>query len=140
MDAEAVQGANAPNVQSISPRPVREPSSAPTPPDGPQRNATDTVSLSNQGRQALEEAAGVLSPPEPGSAPDNPEVSTGSGNNNSQRQIDLTDDQQVVLKIVDQATREVVKQVPPEEQIRLNRAIKNSVEDLTESNNTNPQG
>ncbi len=40
---------------------------------------------------------------------------------------------EVVVKIVDGRTREVVRQVPKEEEVRLRQAIQENVDNLTDS-------
>jgi len=79
----------------------------------------DSVTVSSAGKQAL--ANGV----------------TGTGNNPadttisaSQRKLSVTDDNRVVLKIVDGETQKVVRQIPDEEVVRLRDAVQRSLEEL----------
>lgn len=46
----------------------------------------------------------------------------------ARRELELTDDHQVVLKIKEAATNKVIKQIPNEEEVRLREAIKSQVE------------
>ncbi len=77
----------------------------------------DTVSLSSEGKQALE-----------GSPPPNSE-----GTQSQQRNFDVTDNNEVILKITDQETNQVVKQIPAEEEVRLRQAVQEGVESLNEN-------
>lgn len=77
----------------------------------------DTVSLSTEARQALE---GTNAPP-------------SEGAQGQQRNFDVTDNNQVILKIKDQETQQVVKQIPAEEEVRLRQAVQEGVESLNEN-------
>ena len=48
------------------------------------------------------------------------------------QKVDVTEDNKVVIKIVDGRTQEVVRQVPKEE-VRLRQAIQENVDNLTDS-------
>ncbi len=99
----------------------------------------DTVTLSRQSFQALEKANS--------SRPANPEPRTEGAPRaeqpaidpaaSSRRQFDLTANNQVILKVVDQNSGKVEKQVPPEAQVRLNEAISKTVDELTQDNSGN---
>jgi len=78
-----------------------------TPPPPPQ----DTVTLSAQGQRVLQQGGG----------------GDGEGNEGLHRELDVTDSNQVVLKIRDLTTQQVIKQIPPEEQVRLREAIQSIV-------------
>ena len=49
-----------------------------------------------------------------------------------QRKFSLTDDNDVVLQIIDPKTQKVVKSVPSEEQIQLKNAVRDGISDITE--------
>ena len=72
---------------------------------------TDTVELSQRGQAAVSQQV-----------PKN----TGS----ELRKIDITDDNQVVVKIVDGQTQKVVRQIPREEEVRLKEAMQENLDDL----------
>ena len=72
---------------------------------------TDTVELSQRGQAAVSQQV-----------PKN----TGS----ELRKIDITDDNQVVVKIVDGQTQKVVRQIPREEEVRLKKAMQENLDDL----------
>ena len=77
----------------------------------------DTVSLSLEAKQALE-----------GSPPP-----ASKGAQGQQRNFDITDNNEVILKITDQETNQVVKQIPAEEEVRLRQAVQDGVESLNEN-------
>lgn len=120
MDAEFVQISGTPPVQASPPRPpVEKKPNAPPQSDQPKKTEdADTVTLSNEGRVAAENRT-----------PD------AGGATNAERHFDVTSGQ-VILKIVDSSTSRVVKQIPPEEQIRLQHAIQESVKNLAKGKKT----
>ena len=115
MEAEPIKIAGAPPVQGGQQRKVEPPQTGPAPSPKKADVPGDTVTLSRQGQQTLDAA---------------------SGNNveNTQWRLDVADNAQVVLKIVDPRTGETVKQIPPEEQVKLNQAIQSTVDDLSNQN------
>ena len=72
---------------------------------------TDTVELSQRGQAAVSQ-----------------QVPKNAGS--ELRKIDITDDNQVVVKIVDGQTQKVVRQIPREEEVRLKEAMKENLDDL----------
>ena len=84
----------------------------------------DTVSLSQRGQ-----AAGSQ-----------PIQSNNAGPTGSElRKIDVTDNNQILVKIVDGQTQKVVRQIPKEEEVRLKQAIQENldifVDDLGDNEN-----
>ncbi|PIR00776.1 MAG: hypothetical protein COV66_04960 [Nitrospinae bacterium CG11_big_fil_rev_8_21_14_0_20_45_15] len=79
----------------------------------------DSVTVSLAGKQAL--ANGVTG------TGNNPADATASA---SQRKLSVTEDNRVVLKIVDGQTQKVVRQIPDEEIVRLRDAVQRSLENL----------
>lgn len=77
----------------------------------------DTVSLSQRGQAAVSQQV---------------ENSGGNGTGSELRKVDVTEDNKVVVKIVDGRTQLVVRQVPKEE-VRLRQAIQENVDNLTDS-------
>jgi hypothetical protein len=64
--------------------------------------------------------------------------SNNSGQTGSElRKIDVTDDNQVVVKIVDGKTQKVVRQIPPEEVVRLKQAIQENLDVLADDSGGN---
>ena len=76
----------------------------------------DTVSLSQRGQAAVSQ-----------------QVQSKSGGliGSELRKIDVTDDNQVVVKIVDGQTQKVVRQIPKEEEMRLKQAIQENLDNLS---------
>ncbi|MFQ5716977.1 MAG: flagellar protein FlaG [Nitrospinales bacterium] len=89
------------------------------------------MTLSSSGKLALGEAADNARPAS-SSAP-NPSGSNLSGSVESslQRQFSVTDSNRVVLKIIDSETKDVVKQIPPEGDLRLREAIRDQAENFS---------
>ena len=79
---------------------------------------TDTVSLSQRGQAAVSQQV---------------EGSVGNGAGSELRKVDVTDDNKVIVKIIDGRTQEVVRQVPEAEEVRLKQAIQENVANLTDS-------
>ncbi len=107
MDTQAVNNvgnptAPKPKTTASSPRSAAASSPAPT---------GDTVSLSKEGQDLaqLDKAA-----------------SAGS----EQRKFSVTENNDVVLKVIDPQTQEVVKSVPSEEQLELRDAIRNELDNI----------
>ena len=73
----------------------------------------DTVSLSQRGQAAVSQ----------------PIQSNNAGPTGSElRKIDVTDSNQIIVKIVDGQTQKVVPQIPKEEEVRLKQAIQESLD------------
>ena len=84
-------------------------------PKVPQNNSNgDTVSLSARALKSSEFAKSFVQP--------------GQGTNSPAAVRDVTDDNQVIVKFIDQKTDEVVRQVPSEDLLRLKQAVSNLVE------------
>jgi uncharacterized FlaG/YvyC family protein len=77
----------------------------------------DTVTLSSRGPAEQQGAASVPAK----------QVSGGS----SQARLEVTDKNEVVLKVIDSNTGQVIKEIPAREQQRLSKAIQESVDKLT---------
>ena len=77
----------------------------------------DTVSLSQRGQAAVSQPV---------------QSSSGGPTGSELRKIDVTDDNQVVIKIVDGETQKVVRQIPPEEEVSLKQAIQENLDVLAD--------
>ena len=86
---------------------------------------TDTVSLSQRGQAAVSQQV---------------ENHGGKGTGSELRKIDMTDDNQVIIKIVDGQPPKVVRQIPKEEEVRLKEAIQENVDNLTDSESSENEG
>ncbi len=121
MDAEAISNAIRASVQGPKPRPSSEGEGETAPPVETQSVPQDTVSLSALGKRV----AGLAGSSETGTKPQ------ASGSQvTHQRKFDFTDSNELVLKIIDRRTQQVVRQIPAEELIRLRQAIQNGIENL----------
>lgn len=131
MDNEAINPVKGPDIRAAKP-PASSGKSVPSAPVADVKAAPDdTVSLSPAAKEALESSA----PEAPGTQ--NPKNETADLNGDNSRKLQVTEGNDVVLKIVDNKTREVVKQIPSEEAVQLKNAIRNGIEDIsTESNPT----
>ena len=73
----------------------------------------DTVSLSQRGQAAVSQQI----------------QSNNAGSTGSElRKIDVTDNNQIIVKIVDGQTQKVVRQIPKEEEVRLKQAIQENLD------------
>ena len=78
---------------------------------------TDTVTMSQRGQAAVSQQV----------------QSNGGGKASPElKKIDVTDDNKVIVKVVDSETQEVVRQIPPEAEVRLKQAILENLDDLTD--------
>lgn len=79
---------------------------------------TDTVSLSQRGQAAVSQ-----------------QVPSNGGNRSGSelRKIDVTDDNKVIVKVVDSETQEVVRQIPKAAEVRLKQAIQENLDNLTDA-------
>ena len=123
-------------VDSLGPAgkktPANKPSANPRPSklskQGKTNSGEDSVTLSSASRSAsLAKQIGNIRSDTVSwkkSAPSN-EKQSGPVN---LRQLSITENQQVVLKIIDPSTKEVVKQLPNEELIRLREAVRSANE------------
>ena len=94
-------------------------------PTPPVSGVEDTVTLSNQSKQVLSRPAQTATPPE------NNAPSQDAGASDNQKLLSVTDNNEVVMKVIDKKTQEVVQQIPSEEQLNLKNAIRNIVDDIT---------
>jgi uncharacterized FlaG/YvyC family protein len=52
--------------------------------------------------------------------------------NNEQRKFSVTDENDVVIQVIDPKTHKVVKSIPTEEEIQLKNAIRNGIDEILE--------
>ena len=82
----------------------------------------DTVSLSQRGQAAVSQQI----------------QSNNAGSTGSElRKIDVTDNNQIIVKIVDGQTQKVVRQIPPEEEVSLKQAIQENLDILVDDSGGN---
>ena len=123
MDAEFIRVSTSPAVRSTPPSPSAEQSGAPSTPAGNSGKVEiptegDTVTLSSKGPVEQQGEATVAAP------------NTSSSVASSQTRLEVTDKNEVVLKVIDSNTGQVIKEIPAREQQRLSKAIQDSVDKL----------
>ena len=52
--------------------------------------------------------------------------------NNEQKKFSVTDDNDVIIQVIDPKTQRVVKSIPTEEQIQLKNAVRDGINDILE--------
>ncbi|MZG53162.1 MAG: flagellar protein FlaG [Nitrospinae bacterium] len=109
MDTQAVNNVGTQTAQK--PKPVATISSSRTSSAPPPTE--DTVSLSSEGKDLARKVV---------------EPSSNSSFGGEQRKFSVTENNDVVLKVIDPQTREVVKSVPSEEELQLRDAIRNELD------------
>ncbi len=143
MDSASINPVKGSDIQTAKPS-VSSGQSASTPPKAEvEATAKDTVTLSPAAKDALEKSASETtqnasrqssSSGTPTSA-DRPKNESENLSADNSRQLSVTDANDVVLKIVDNDTREVVKQIPSEEELQLKTAIREGAENISSENN-----
>ena len=101
------------------------------------------MTLSSAGKNALEsdvpgatqDSSRQPSPANTATKVDRPKTENGDVNADNSRKFSVTDNNDVVSKIVDNKTQEVVKQIPSEEQIQLKSAIRDGIKNISSENN-----
>lgn len=83
------------------------------------------MTLSSQSKEVQARPVESTNPPE------NTTQSRDSGVSDNEKHLSVTDDNDVVMKVIDKETQEVVKQIPSEEQLNLKNAIRDVVDDIT---------
>ena len=112
MDTQAINSTGNPTAPRPKPtasstRSLAEPSSAPT---------RDTVSLSQDAQDLSQQDKASSS------------ITTSDGI--EQRKLSVTDNNDVVLEVIDQQTQKVVRSVPSEEQLELKAAIRDELDKI----------
>ena len=121
MDSASINPVRGPDVQTAKPQ-ASSGKSVPAKPAVEGESAPkDTVTLSPAGKNALD-----------GGQTENGNGDVNAGNS---RKFSVTDANDVVLKIVDNKTKEVVKQIPTEEELHLKTAIRDGVENISSDEN-----
>ncbi|MDA8560942.1 flagellar protein FlaG [Nitrospinae bacterium] len=113
MDTPAVNSAGIPPVRL----PKTQSSASKSGPKVVQTSETkvsnDKVDLSSKAKVLVENKNGV-------------QIST----NNEQKKFSVTDDNDVVIQVIDPKTQKVVKSIPTEEQIQLKNAVRDGINDI----------
>ncbi len=140
MDSASINPAKGPDIQTTKPpaSPDKPVSSSP-PPAEVKAAPKDTVSLSPAAKDALEsrvpEEGPKASPENTAQPADRPKTESADLGVDKSRKFSVTEANDFVLKIVDNKTQEVVKQIPTEEELDLKNAIRDGVEKIAPENN-----
>ena len=115
MEIQAVSPTENQTAPTAKPRPSSSSSRSEASPAPDPQPSGDTIDLSKQG-QVLAEASrsGQTTP------------------NGEQRKFSVTDDNELVLQVIDPKTQKVIRSVPSEAEIQLRNAIRSGVNEITE--------
>ena len=110
MDAKAIVSERQRVVYTSSgpSAPADPPKAVTPPPPPPPKKEGDSVTLSNFVKENVQ--------------------SVSESSADFQRKLSVVGNNQVVMKLIDPQTKEVVRQTPPEEELRLREAIRNATE------------
>lgn len=143
MDSASINPVRGPEVQTAKPQAFSGKSVSAKPAVEGKSTPKDTVTLSPAGKNALGREVPVITkdgfsrqPPPAIASGDGGRPENGNGNliTDNSRKFSVTDANDVVLKIIDNKTQEVVKQIPSEEELRLKTAIRDRVENISSEN------
>ncbi|MFQ5672027.1 MAG: flagellar protein FlaG [Nitrospinales bacterium] len=134
MDVNAVN-ASTKTVQAVS----KPPPAAATPNASGNPGSTvnsparedDSVTLSAAGKLSLKQANSGAAPRSTSTGNEPRAASSSLAQENVQRKLSVTEDRQVVLKIIDPKTKDVIKQIPAEEEVKLRQAVRNLLDNLS---------
>ena len=115
MDTPAVNSAGIPSVPPPKTQPPSSSSVSEAVQTSEPKALDDKVDLSSKAKVLVENQNGV-------------QTST----NNEQKKFSVTDDNDVVIQVIDPKTQKVVKSIPTEEQIQLKNAVRNRINDILE--------
>jgi hypothetical protein len=140
MDSASINPAKGSDIQTTKPpaapeKPVASPPKAPV-----QAAPKDTVSLSPAAQDALKSSPPKVAKEAASSGNSAPQVDPPKSESadlgaNKSRQFSVTEANDVVLKIVNNETQEVIKQIPSEEELDLRNAIRDGVEKIAPKDN-----
>ena len=109
MDTQPVKNVGNPLAAKPTPAVTKSPSKTSNPP------AEDTVSLSKEAKNLVQRQV---------------EASSDASLGSEQRKFSVTENNDVVLKVIDPKTQEVVKSVPSEEELQLKNAIRSELDNI----------
>ena len=145
MESSSINPVKGPDIQTAKPSaPSAQPVASP-PKAEAKAVPKDTVSLSSAAKNALESSAPEVAREASSSKAssenvarqvDRPKTKSGDAGLENSRQLSVTDANDVVLTIVDSKTREVIKQIPSEDELHLKNAIRDGVENISRDNNS----
>jgi len=147
MDSASINPARGPDIRTAKPPTSSGKPVSNSPVAEVKTTVDDTVTLSPAGKSASNGRGtpvvtqdGFSRQPPPANASrgtaERPDSRNGSLIADNSSQFSITDANEVVLKIIDNKTQEVVKQIPSEEELQLRSAIRAGVEAIVSKNNT----
>ena len=113
MDTPAVNSAGTPTVRPPKTQSPSSSSGSKAVQNSAPKQLDDKVDLSSKAKVFVNNKNGV-------------QTST----NNEQKKFSVTDDNDVVIQVIDPKTQKVVKSIPTEEQIRLKNAVRDKINDI----------
>jgi hypothetical protein len=115
MDTQAVNSAGNPTVPPPKTQSSSSGSGSEAVPTPKPKVSGDSVELSSKAQSLLKSKTG------------------GQASSNSEkRKFSVTENNDVVVQVIDSKTQEVVKSIPTEEQIDLKNAVRDGINDITE--------
>jgi uncharacterized FlaG/YvyC family protein len=113
MDTPAVNSAGIPPVQPPKTQPSSSSSGSKSVQTSETKGLDDKVDLSSKAKVLVENKKGVQ-----------------TSMNNEHKKFSVTDDNDVVIQVIDEKTHQVVKSIPTEEQIQLKNAVRDGINDI----------
>ena len=115
MDTPAVNSAGIPPVRPPKAQQSSSSSESKAVQTSEPKELDDKVDLSSKAKVLIENKKGV-------------QTST----NNEQKKFSVTDNNDVIIQVIDPTTQKVVKSIPTEEQIQLKNAVRDRISDILE--------
>ena len=115
MDTHTVNSAGNPTVPPPKTQSSLSSSGSKSVPPPKSKASGDSVDLSSKAQSLLKSKTGGQ-----------------ASSNSEQRKFTVTENNDVVLQVIDPKTHEVVKSIPTEEQIELKNAVRDGINDITE--------
>ena len=115
MDTPAVNSAGIPAVQPPKTQSSSSSSGSKSIQTSEPKGLDDKVDLSSRAKVLVESKKGVQ-----------------TKTNSEQKKFSVTDDNDVVIQVIDPKTHKVVKSIPTEEQIQLKNAVRDGINDILE--------
>ena len=113
MDTPAVNSAGIPPVRLPKTQPSSSSSGSKSVQTSEPKGLDDKVDLSSKAKVLVENKKGVQ-----------------TSMNNEHKKFSVTDDNDVVIQVIDEKTHKVVKSIPTEEQIQLKNAVRDGINDI----------
>ena len=115
MDTPAVNSAGIPPVRPPKTQPSSSSSGSKSVQTSETKGLDDKVDLSSKAKVLVENKKGVQ-----------------TSMNNEHKKFSVTDNNDVVIQVIDEKTHKVVKSIPTEEQIQLKNAVRDGINDILE--------